>query len=189
MRDLCQHIMDLVENAAAAGAKQVRISVCEDDARDRLLLVVQDDGAGMSPDLARRASDPFCTTRTTRRVGMGLSLLQAATERCGGSFELTSVPGDGTRVRCSFQQSNIDTPPLGDVVTTLCALVAVHPQLDLHYEHRAGAQRFCLDTRELRSALGEDIALSEPAALSALRRHLNAGWQAFRAPEGASAST
>jgi len=189
MRDLCQHMMDLVENAAAAGAKRVQIAVCEDGARDSLALVVEDDGRGMSPEHAQRAADPFYTTRRTRRVGLGLSLLRAAAERCGGSFALDSVPGDGTRVRCCFQLSNVDTPPLGDVVTTLCALIAVHPEIDVRYEHRAGERCFGMDTQDVRSALGDDIALSEPAALSALRRHLNQQWQQFRAPEGASART
>jgi hypothetical protein len=189
MRDLCQHMMDLVENAAAAGAKRVQVTVCEDAARDCLSLMVEDDGRGMSAELTDRAADPFYTTRTTRRVGLGLSLLRAAAERCGGSFALDSVPGSGTRIECSFRLSNIDTPPMGDVVTTLCALIAVHPEMEMRYEHHAHARSFCMDTQELRAALGDDIAPSEPAALCALRRYLSAEWQHFRAHEGASATS
>ena len=197
MRDLCQHIMDLVENAAAAGARAVTITLREEPEADRLALAVEDDGRGMSAEDARQAADPFFTTRSldsardrpgvgagrqVRRVGLGLSLLQAAAERAGGAFDLESEPGRGTRVECSFALSNVDTPPLGDVATTLAALVALHPELRLRYEHDRAGRRFCLDTAELGQALGDDIALSSPAAASALRRQLTRAWEAFVGP-------
>ncbi|UCH34563.1 MAG: ATP-binding protein [Armatimonadota bacterium] len=186
MRDLCQHIMDLVENAAAARASRVSVELCEDETRDRMTLSVEDNGRGIGPDALERAADPFYTTRQTRAVGLGLSLLRAAAARCGGDFAIHSTPGQGTRVECSFGLSHIDRAPLGDVVATLTALVAVHPGLDLRYEHRQGDRCFSLDTAEFRAALGEGPGLDEPAVVAALRRYLAGEWDAFRERAGPS---
>lgn len=184
MRDLCQHMMDLVENGVAAGASAVSIALREDEAEDRLSVHVEDDGRGMEPEVVARTSDPFFTTRTSRRVGLGLSLLEAACQRSAGTFTVHSSPGCGTRVECSFRLSHIDTPPLGDVVSTLTALIALHPDLRLRYEHCAGARRFRLDTGELRAALGDAVPLAEPAAVSGLKRRLLAEWESFRDQPG-----
>ena len=180
MRDLCQHMMDLVETGVAAGASAVSIALREDEAEDRLSVHVEDDGRGMEPEVVERTSDPFFTTRKSRRVGLGLSLLEAACRRSAGTFAVHSSPGCGTRVECSFRLSHIDTPPLGDVVSTLTALIALHPDLRLRYEHRAGARRFHLDTGEVRAALGDAVPLGEPAAVSGLKRRLLAEWESFR---------
>jgi hypothetical protein len=185
VRDLCQHMMDLVENGVAAGASAVSIALREDEAEDRLSVDVEDDGRGMEPEVVERTSDPFFTTRKSRRVGLGLSLLEAACQRSAGTFTVHSSPGCGTRVECSFRLSHIDTPPLGDVVSTLTVLIALHPEVRLRYEHRAGARRFRLDTEELRAALGEAVPLGEPAAVGGLKRRLLAEWESFR--EGAAA--
>jgi len=172
--------MDLVENGVAAGAGAVSIALREDEAEDRLSVHVEDDGRGMAPEVVERTSDPFFTTRTSRRVGLGLSLLEAACQRSDGTFAVHSSPGCGTRVECSLRLSHIDTPPLGDVVATLTALIALHPELRLRYEHRAGARRFHLDTAELRAALGDGVPLGEPAAVIGLRRRLLTEWESFR---------
>jgi len=111
MRDLCQHVMDLVENSVASGAQRVTVLLSEDVQQNRLSLLVEDDGEGMTPEVAGKAADPFYTTRNTRRVGLGLSLLQAASQRSEGSFALDSAPGRGTRVECSFGLTHLDRPP------------------------------------------------------------------------------
>jgi hypothetical protein len=179
MRDLCQHIMDLVENSVASGAQRVTVLLSEDARQDRLSLLVEDDGDGMTPEVAERAADPFYTTRKTRRVGLGLSLLQAATQRSEGSFALDSAQGRGTRVECSFGLSHLDRPPLGDVVATLITLIALHPTLNLHYEHRAEGRRFVADTAELQASVGKGISLGEPSAFPMLREHLAEKWGGF----------
>jgi hypothetical protein len=180
MRDLCQHMMDLVENGVAAGAGVVSIVLWEEEAEDRLSLSVDDDGRGMEPAVVERIADPFFTTKRRRRVGLGLSLLEAACQRSGGTFAVHSLPSCGARVECTFQLSHVNTPPLGDVVSTLAALIAIHPDLRLRYEHRAGAQRFHLDTVELRAMLGDGVPLGEPAVVSGLKRCLAAEWESFR---------
>jgi len=172
--------MDLVENGVAAHATRITISLLEDVGRDHLALRVEDNGRGMSADVVEHAADPFYTTRNTRAVGLGLSLLRAAAERCEGDFRLDSTPGRGTRVECRFGLSHIDRPPLGDVVTTLTTLVALHPDIELCYEHRAGECRFHMDTAEFQAALGDELPLSEPVVVAALRRHLEAEWEAFQ---------
>ena len=180
MRDLCQHVMDLVENSVASGAQRVTVLLSEDVQQNRLSLLVEDDGEGMTPEVAGKAADPFYTTRNTRRVGLGLSLLQAASQRSEGSFALDSAPGRGTRVECSFGLTHLDRPPLGDVVTTLATLVALHPSLDLRYEHRTGERRFVVDTAGFQAELRDGVSLGEPSVLSLVRRHLAEEWAAFR---------
>ena len=175
MRDLCQHIMDLVENAVAAGAGRISVVVSEAAECDQLLLRVEDDGCGIPAALAAQVIDPFCTTRTTRRMGLGLSLLEATARRAGGKLAIRSAPEAGTCVECSLLLSHLDTPPLGDVVETLVTLVAVHSNLDLSYEHQAGRRTFRMDLAEMRGAFN----FSHPASIGALRRQLTAQWEDF----------
>jgi hypothetical protein len=103
----------------------------------------------MTPDFLSRAADPFATTRTTRRVGMGLPFLKQAAELCGGEFVLRSAPGKGTRTEASFAMDNIDRPPLGDVPATMMTLFMGHPEINWKYIHRVGEKEFSLSTEEL----------------------------------------
>jgi len=171
--------MDLVENSVASGATRVTVLLGEDVEQDHLSLVVEDDGEGMTPEVAENAADPFYTTRETRRVGLGLSLLQAATQRSEGSFGVDSAPGRGTRVQCSFVLSHLDRPPLGDVVTTLITLLALHPTLDLHYEHRAGERCFVVGAAKLQATLRNGASLGEPSVLSVIKKQLAEDWVRF----------
>lgn len=135
MRELSLHLLDLVENAVAAGATQVQVRIEEDPEADLLRLEVRDNGAGMAPELARRAADPFVTTRETRPVGMGLALLAGAAEQAGGGLEVESAPGKGTRVAATFQLSSIDRVPLGRLEDTLTVIATVHPEVEMWLNH------------------------------------------------------
>jgi len=148
MEDLSLHILDVAENSIAASATRIEIKIDEDRAKDLLSIEIRDNGKGMDEETARRATDPFFTTRTTRRVGLGLSLLAQAAEASGGRMELESSPSAGTVVRACFRLSHPDCKPLGDMEQTIMTLVAGHPEIDIVYEHSKDDSTYCFDTRE-----------------------------------------
>jgi anti-sigma regulatory factor (Ser/Thr protein kinase) len=140
MQDLSLHILDIVENSIAASADRISIRIVEDTRADSLALEIADNGRGMDPEMQKNALDPFCTSRTTRRVGLGIPLAQAAREG-GGTFELESEPGRGTTVRAVFQLSHPDRKPLGDIAQTLQMILCGRPDLDLTFEYLRDSKR------------------------------------------------
>jgi hypothetical protein len=164
VRELSLHLLDIVENSISAGAGRIAICVHDSVAGDRLTITVRDDGRGMPADKAARIDDPFVTTRKTRRVGLGLSLLAAAARRCEGDIAVAAVPGGGTEVTAFFRRSHIDRAPLGDLGGTLGLLIAGNPHIDFSYTHRVDEGDFTLDTRELASEL-DGLSLSDPAVI------------------------
>jgi hypothetical protein len=149
MEDLSLHILDIVENSISASASRVEILIVEDTRRDLLTLEIKDDGRGMDEEARKRALDPFFTTRTTRRVGLGLSLLAQAAEESGGDFELTSRPGEGTTVKAAFQLSHPDRKPFGDIAETLRAILQGKPDISLRFEYTKDSELVAeLDTSQ-----------------------------------------
>ena len=171
MEDLSLHVLDIAENSIAAGAGHVEIRVRESRREDRLSIEIFDDGRGMSADMLQKATDPFFTTRSTRRVGLGLSLFEQAAKRAGGEFKIASCPGAGTKVTGVFQYSHVDRQPLGDMDQTILALVVGNPQVELTYLHQAGDSEISFSTREIKAQLG-DIPINSPRGISAVRRSL-----------------
>lgn len=169
--ELSLHILDLAENSLAAGASLVTIEVIEDTRADRLTIRVADNGRGMDADLVERVADPFVTTRTTRRVGLGLPFLKQAAELCNGALTIASAQGVGTTITATFQHSHIDRMPLGDLLGTILTLVVGFPHADFVYRHVVGDNVFEFDTRPIKAELGE-VALSEPEVLGYLKREL-----------------
>ena len=152
----------------------MEIRVVEDIEADRMFIEIVDDGFGMDEERARRALDPFFTTKTVRRVGLGLPLLSEACRMSNGDMQIQSCPGKGTRVKATFQHSHIDRKPLGNIRDTLITVMTGHPQVDLLYEHRREDKIFSLDTREVKADLG-DIPLDAPQVVSALRALIQSG--------------
>jgi len=150
MEDLSLHILDIVENSIAAMAKRIEIRIDEDRARDLVTIEIKDDGKGMDEQTLKKALDPFYTTRTTRRVGLGLSLLQQAAKDSEGTFDLSSAPGEGTTVNAAFRMSHPDCKPMGDIGRTIQVLVISHPEIDFLYEHKKDNSTYRFDTREVR---------------------------------------
>ncbi len=174
-RELSQHILDIAENSAAAGATLLVIDIRENLCADRLIITITDNGHGMNADMLQRVADPWATTRTTRRVGLGIPFFKQAAEMCAGCFDIESGYGQGTRVTAIFQHSHIDRPPLGDLIGTLLCIIVGYPHLDLIYRHHLNDQTFVLDVRDIREVLGNEIPLSDPDVLAFLRSTLEEG--------------
>lgn len=171
MEDLSLHILDVVENGTAAGATRVEIHLREDGPRDWLELRIQDNGRGMDEAMLARVRDPFVTTRTTRRVGMGIPLLDQATREAEGSFEIHSQPGRGTEVIAGFRLSHIDRRPLGDIAETVVTLILGHPEVEFLFSGAWDGREVELDTRELKREL-EDVPLTHPSVLNWIRQQI-----------------
>jgi signal transduction histidine kinase len=146
LEDLSQHVLDIAENSVAAGATAVTVEITEDERGNVLSMIVEDNGKGMSPEFLEKVTDPFTTTRTTRRVGMGLPFLKQSAELCGGKFALASTLGKGTRTEAVFGYDSIDRPPLGDVPATMMTLFMGHPEINWSYIHRIHGAEFPLTT-------------------------------------------
>lgn len=174
MEEISMHILDIAQNAVEAGAKRIEIELVEDTEKDLMTVEVRDDGRGMSPEVLRRAVDPFYTTRKSRRVGLGLSLLKAAAEASGGGLEIWSEIGKGTKVRATFRLSHVDRAPLGDLETTLLVLTVGSPDVAVWFRHSAGGSEWVLDTDELRTRLG-GAPLSSPDVITLLRNTIREG--------------
>ncbi|MFH1138696.1 MAG: ATP-binding protein [Pseudomonadota bacterium] len=171
MEEISLHILDVAENALGAGARRIGIRLEIDEKNDRLRLELTDDGRGMTPEVLRQAADPFFTTRTTRRIGLGLPLLKQAAEQSGGSFSLESSPGRGTAVKAEFGLSHWDRPPLGDMASTLLTLIVGRPEVDFVYRQVTGAGEFELDSGEIKQVL-EGVSLSDPEVVLFLEKNV-----------------
>jgi hypothetical protein len=156
------HILDILENAAEAGATRVELTIQEDQPGDRLTITVSDNGRGMDAATLAQAIDPFFTTRSTRHVGLGLPLLAAAAERADGNLAVRSQVSQGTTVQAAFRYFHPDRQPLGNLADTLMAFLLGRSAPDLHYHHRVDEEAFDFDTVDIRAALG-DVPLANPA--------------------------
>jgi len=148
MEDLSLHILDIAENSISGSAKTIEIRIDEDRTKDLLTIEIKDDGKGMDGQTLQKALDPFFTTRTTRRVGLGLPLLAQSARESGGEIELHSEPGRGTIVKATFVHSHVDRRPMGDIDETIRTLVAGHPEIEFLYEHKTNGSIYHFDTRD-----------------------------------------
>ncbi len=174
MLELALHILDIVENSVRAGATLVRILIREDRPKDRFLMRVTDNGRGMTREERERALDPFYTTKKVRRVGLGLPMLADAAQRTGGGMSLRSRPQTGTVVQATFGLTHFDRQPLGDIASTLIALIVGNPGSDFIYRHETDGRVYLLDTRDIKKAL-EDVPLNHPEVTRFLREHIAEG--------------
>jgi len=174
MIELALHILDIAENSSRAQASLIEITLIEDMDRDTLSLEIKDNGSGMDEETMNRAMDPFYTTKKVRRVGLGLPMLKHAALSAGGDFSIESEVGTGTRIYASFQHSHIDRQPIGDLPGTLTALIIGNPDIDILYTHRKNGREYILDTREIRSTLG-DIPLNHMEVLHVIKENIIEG--------------
>ena len=172
MPEISLHILDVAENSVRAGATLVKIEVLADTARNTLSITIADNGCGMSGEQLAKVSDPFFTTRSTRRVGLGIPFFKQAAEGTGGSFSIRSKEGKGTVTEAVFVLDSIDRMPLGDMTATIHTLVTCHEEMDFYYRYARDGREFTLDTREMKEILG-NVPLSSPEVPGFLKEYLD----------------
>lgn len=171
MKELSLHLLDVAKNSASAGAAHVSITL-DEDGDGWLTLAIADDGRGMAPEFLARVTDPFTTTRTTRKVGLGLPLLRLTAEQTGGSLSIDSTLGVGTTLTARFQRRHLDCPPLGDLPGAVALLIQGSPDMELTYRHTTPKGEAALSTAELRDILGDDVSLAEPEVFAWIQDYL-----------------
>ena len=154
MNDLALHLLDIVQNSLAAGASFITIEVDENPAGNLLTISVKDNGRGMSPEQLQKLSDPFFTSRTTRRVGLGVPLLRHTAEQSGGDLEVISELGKGTCLTVRFQYDHLDRPPLGDVANAVVLMISANPGVDFAYKYTYNDRSYDIDTLQLKEVMG-----------------------------------
>ncbi len=181
MKELSLNILDVAKNSVRANATQIDI-LLKTDEKGILTLTIADNGCGMSEETLMGVTNPFYTTRTTRKVGMGLPLLKMAAEQAGGSLEITSsdkIGQSGTRLVATFDTKSIDFTPIGDIVSTVCILIAGSPEIDFRFEDITAKGGVVLNTAELREILG-GVSLAEPEVQQWIREYLEEQYQALK---------
>ena len=161
MRELSLHVLDILQNSIAAGATRIVTTVVADEQANKLVIRITDNGKGMSPEFLAKITDPFVTTRTTRKVGLGIPMLAAATEASGGGLRIDSELGRGTTVEATFELNHIDRAPFGDIASTMITTIIANPSISFRYEQRLRDREFTFDTDEVKSQL-EDVSISDP---------------------------
>ena len=174
MREISLHILDIAENSVNAGSTVVRITIIENLNKDELIIQIEDNGKGMDEDTVQKITDPFVTTRTTRKVGLGIPFMKAAAEACQGGMVIDSTPGIGTTISVRFQHSHIDRMPLGDINNTLLSLIVGYPEVRWIYTHQVDGREFHFDTEPVREILGE-IPFSDPDVIKYLKGTISQG--------------
>ena len=179
MRELSLNILDVAQNSISAGAELVEIIVSEDSRENTLLIEIKDDGCGMNEETLASVQDPFFTTRTTRKVGMGIPLFKMAAEMTGGSFSIESEVGKGTCVKALFKTDNVDFTPLGDIDSTIVTLVTMNTAIDFEYTLKVDGREFTLSTKQLKEILG-GVPLDMPEVVMWIKDYLKEQTQIIR---------
>ncbi len=180
MKELSLNILDITENSVKAGADVIHITLTETE--ETLTVAIEDNGCGMPPEFVEQVKDPFCTSRTTRKVGLGIPLLTLAARQTGGDVEIVSKTAQmdarhhGTKTSGLFYKNHIDFTPLGNMVETLCTLIQCNPQIDFEYFHTTPKGEVSLSTKQMREVLGE-VPLNTYEVISWIREDLTEQYQ------------
>ena len=179
MKELSLHILDIAENSVNAGASKIEISVNENLNKDELIIKITDNGKGMSVEKMKNLADPFITSRTTRKVGLGIPFLKAAAEACEGSLKIRSEIGVGTEVEVSFRHSHIDRMPLGDLKSTWLNLLVGYPKVHWVLDYSVNLKTYTLDDQPIKEILNE-VPLSDPQVIGYLKNEIANGFESVK---------
>lgn len=179
MKELSMHIMDITQNSVRADAKHITIEVTEDIINNIFSFSIEDDGKGMSKDFLESVRDPFKTSRTTRKVGLGIPFLQQTCNQCGGELILESTEGKGTYLKAVMEYDNIDRPPMGDLENSIFLLIVMNPGIIFKYSYIYNSEKYELDMAEVYEVLG-DVSLETPEISEWLKENIREGMESVK---------
>ncbi len=183
MRELSLHILDLAQNSLRAGAGHISLSINENE-NGYFVFRLKDDGCGMSSAMLQKVRDPFVTTRTTRKVGMGIPFMDMVAQQCGGRLDIISEPGKGTEIAAYFEAGNIDRPPLGDIAGSIKVLLAGAPHIKFDFTYSCGGRSMSFSTEQVREILGEACDFTNPEICGWIEGYLRQETEKVRRPAG-----
>lgn len=172
MQELSLNILDVVQNSIKAKASLIKIVIKKDTKEKSMIICIEDNGCGMTKDQVKHVIDPFYTTRTTRKVGLGVPFFKMSAEMTGGSFLINSEIGKGTMIKAKYNYENIDMMPLGDIASTILSLVSVNPNVDFSYLYSIDNKSFTMDTREVKVIL-EGMPINSNEVLTFIKNYIN----------------
>lgn len=176
MQELSLNILDIAQNSVKAKASLIFIGIEKNTKTKRLYITIDDNGCGMSEEQVNHVVDPFYTTRTTRKVGLGVPFFKMSAELTGGRFTITSELGVGTHIVSEYCYEHIDMMPIGDIAATIASLVSVNPDIDFVYSYKLDDNEYCLDTREVKVIL-EGLPVNSNEVLSFIKEFINENQQ------------
>lgn len=168
MVELSLHILDIIENSIRAEASVIELNIEENNKLDEYRITITDNGCGMDDKMLNQVLNPFFTTRTTRKIGLGLSLFKQNAELTGGRFHIQSTVGEGSKTEAVFVMSSIDRQPLGDIAGSLTLLIGANSNIRFIYNHKTTISTFEFDTKEVKEEL-EGVPINDPDILKALK--------------------
>ena len=172
MRELSLNILDIAQNSISAGASLTEIVVNENTKDKTLLIGICDNGCGMTEEQVKSVIDPFFTTRTTRKVGMGIPLFKMSCEQTGGKFTIESEKGVGTKINALYKTDSIDFTPLGDIASTIVTIVSMNADKEFLYRRVLDDKEFIFSTVEIKKIL-DGVPLSESSVMNWIEEYLN----------------
>lgn len=176
MKELSLNILDIAQNSVTANSTVIEIEIKENTLKNELFIGIYDDGKGMDEEKLKSVTDPFFTTRTTRKIGLGVPLFKMAAEMTGGKFEIQSSVGVGTKVMAHFDMSHLDFVPLGDICSSVVLLISMNLHIDFIYRFIKDETEFVLDTREIKQML-EGVPLDNPEVMRWMKEYINENTQ------------
>ncbi|SNS35582.1 Histidine kinase-, DNA gyrase B-, and HSP90-like ATPase [Anaerovirgula multivorans] len=171
MKELALHILDIAQNSIRAEATLIEITIKEDITKDIFSIEIKDNGIGMDEETLKRVEDPFFTTRNTRKIGLGVSLLKTAALQCEGSFNILSKKRMGTILTVVFKHSHIDRAPLGSIEDTIVTLLMMEKEVDYIYNHHYNNNSFSFNTKEVKAIL-QGLPITDIKVIDWIKRHV-----------------
>ncbi|MFA6309315.1 MAG: ATP-binding protein [Clostridia bacterium] len=174
MRDISMHMMDIIQNSITASATKIEILITANSKKDLLEIRISDNGCGMNKDFVNKVTDPFVTTRTIRKVGLGIPMFRESAIAAGGYFRINSEISEGTDILAGFKISNIDRIPLGDVAETLSEVIISRPDISYKLDLKSDKDVFEFDTEKIREVL-QGVSISEIDVIGWIKENIEEG--------------
>lgn len=174
MANLSMHLLDIASNSVRANANQIVICFCDSMKENTISLEITDNGKGMDEEMVKAVMNPFFTTRTTRRIGLGIPFFKELAEQCGGRFELESKVNEGTRIKCVMQKDHWDVPPRGDIGDAVVLTLCMNENIHVHFDYKSDDKQFSFDSLEIKEILG-DVSVCEAEISSWCKAYINEG--------------
>lgn len=175
MENLSMHVLDIMANSIRADASEIHVTIIDSRKSDLISIEVIDNGKGMDQQMVIEVQNPFFTTRSTRKIGLGIPFFKELGEQCEGAFELESEVNKGTRIYASMKKSHWDTPPMGDIGDAIMIGISAKESVHTHFEYIKDNGKFCFDTTEIREILGDEVSICEAEIMLWCKDYINQG--------------